>query len=368
MNLAIITLNDHRNYGNRLQNYALQSFLIGNFGNAYSIWKTENYDPINSYYHYSKKNILKFIMNWKNQRNNLGKYFIRNCVRESNIKKFSNKHVSICYGCSYGNKLNYQYDYFIVGSDQVWNPYFWGSMEDSFNAYFLQFADIRKRIAYAASFGISELPRKYVEIFKKGLDSIPYISVREQAGADIVKRITGRDVPVLVDPTLLWDAEHWRTLEMQPEWYSGEKYILTYFLGNVPPIITKIAREHSYKIYDLMDKDSIDLYVSRVEEFLFLIDNAQLVCTDSFHACVFSILFNSPFVVVNRQQEGVADMTSRLDTLLELFDYNDRLVDFAKGDINAGNLMIMDFSKVKKIQKREISRSLQFLKKAMNME
>lgn len=367
MNLAIITLNDHKNYGNRLQNYALQTILLADFGDVHTLWDSTDYNPLMLNYHYSIKSVIKYILNWKNQREDLGKYYVRNLVREYNIKTFSNRNIMICYNFIYDEIIK-KYDYFIVGSDQVWNPLFWSFTEKCSDAYFLQFADERKRIAYAASFGISELPSKYIDTFKRGLDGIPYISVREQAGADIIKRITGRDVPVLVDPTLLLDAEHWRTLEMQPEWYRGEKYILTYFLGNVPPIIDNIAKEHSYKIYNLMDKECLDLYVSRVEEFLYLIDNAELVCTDSFHACVFSILFNTPFVVVDRQQEGIADMTSRLDTLLGLFGYQDRLIDFAKSDIDANKLMTMDFSKVKEIQEREISRSTAFLKEAMHIE
>ena len=146
------------------------------------------------------------------------------------------------------------------------------------------------------------------------------------------------------------------------------KYILTYFLGDVPQVLDELAKEHNYKIYNLMDADNLNLYTSRVEEFLWLIDHAELVCTDSFHACVFSIIFNTPFVVVKRQQKGMADMTSRLDTLLGLFGYQNRLIDFVKITIKADELLRMDFSKVKAIQKREIARSTEFLKKAMKME
>lgn len=368
MKVAVISICDNCNYGNRLQNYALQKFVKQNLSDCQSIWWTKNKYGFSNFNPYSLKKVIKYLLNWKNQRDVLGNFASQNIVREYNFSKFTNANIDTNFNCHLDKYINNMYNYFIVGSDQVWNPLFWSFTEKCSDAYFLKFADESKRIAYAASFEISELPSKYIDIFKRGLDGISYISVREQAGADIIKRITGRDVPVLVDPTLLLDAEHWRTLEMQPEWYRGEKYILTYFLGNVPPIIDNIAKEHSYKIYNLMDKECLDLYVSRVEEFLYLIDNAELVCTDSFHACVFSILFNTPFVVVDRHQEGIADMTSRLDTLLGLFGYQDRLIDFAKSDIDANKLMTMDFSKVKEIQEREISRSTAFLKEAMHIE
>ena len=305
------------------------------------------------------KNKIKYILKRK---------YRYNAIRENNIKKFTDKYFEINYDDTLSSTLNISYSNFIVGSDQVWNPLFWDDIEKQYKTYFLRFADEQKRIAYAASFGISELPREYHEMFKEGLKGIPYISVREQAGADIVKQLTGRDVPVLVDPTLLIEAEHWRTLEMQPVWYKGEKYILTYFLGNVPPMLDRLAKDYNYKIFNLMDRKNFDLYVSCVEEFLYLIDHAELVCTDSFHACVFSILFNTPFLVVDRQQKGVANMTSRLDTLLGLFDMRDRHIDFNTDKLEQEKIFNVDFTRVKDIQQREQKRSYAFLKQAMHLK
>ena len=357
MKKLIVTINDNNNYGNRLQNYALFRYLNINFdNNTQSLWHKD--------VHLSKytklKNSIKYILNWKDYRF----YY----ARSNNIKKFTDKYLDIHYDDAPSSALNISYSNFIVGSDQVWNPLFWTDVEREYNTYFLRFAEEQKRVAYAASFGISELPEKYHKLFKEGLEGIPYISVREQAGAEIVKQLTGRDVPVLVDPTLLIEAEHWRTLEMQPKWYHGEKYILTYFLGNVPPMLDKLAKEYNYKIFNLMDKNSFDLYVSRVEEFLYLIDHAELVCTDSFHACVFSILFNTPFLVVNRQQQGVADMTSRLDTLLGLFEMKDRYINFNADTLDKEKIFSVDYSHVKNIQQREQKRSYDFLKQAMNIK
>ena len=154
---------------------------------------------------------------------------------------------------------------------------------------------------------------------------------------------------------------------MVPEWYNGEKYILTYFLGSSSPIIKSIAKKNNWKIYNLMDKDNFDLYTSRVEEFVYLINHAQLVVTDSFHASVFSILMNTPFLVVNRQEIGMADMTSRIDTLMELFGYQDRYIVNGKCNLSDEEILHMDFNNVKIIQEQEIERSTAYMKEALNI-
>lgn len=364
----IISICDNYNYGNRLQNYALQHYIQRNLGACQSIWWKKEFLNRANINLYSLKKLVKYVIDWENYREKSQSAFTYDAIREFSISRFTYGKIAIADGYYLDKDCNEKYDFFIVGSDQVWNPNFWGDKQRYENAYFLKFADKSKRIAYAASFGIKELPKEYEATFKDGLNGIPHISVREHAGADIVKKLTGRDVPVLVDPTLLLSDKDWCSIEMRPDWYRDEKFILTYFLGDVPKVLDELAMKHNYKIYNLMDASNLNIYTSRVEEFLWLIDNAELVCTDSFHACVFSIIFNTPFVVVKRQQKGMADMTSRLDTLLGLFGYQERLIDFEKVAISGNELFSMDFGKVKEIQKREIARSNSFLKKAMNME
>ena len=191
--------------------------------------------------------------------------------------------------------MNDRYDFFIVGSDQVWNPH-WVNSSD----VFLEFANSDKRIAYSASFGIGELPKDKEAGFKKGLEGMKHISVRENAGAEIVKKLTGREVPVLLDPTLTLTKDQWDKIVSRPAWYRDEKYILVFFLSKLPELarveIERIAKENNFKIVELMDETNIDYYTSTPEEFLYLIKNAGLVYTDSFHCTVFSILFNTAFV------------------------------------------------------------------------
>ena len=362
MKIAIITINDNRNYGNRLQNYALQTILQNYADKVDTIWWRKKFHIVNRI-----KFIVKYILNWKNLRI----HHKEDCIREYNIKNFSDKYINIKYHCKIKKNLNSEYNYFIVGSDQVWNFNFWAgwdTLKNSENAVFLKFASKDKRIAYAASIGVTSIPKNKKRLFGDNLREMKAISMREKAGAELVKNLTGKEVPVVVDPTILLPKEEWQKIKMSPEWYNGEKYILTYFLGNPSPIIKNIAKKNNWKIYNLMDKNNFNLYTSRVEEFVYLIEHAQLVATDSFHASVFSILMNTPFLVVNRQQKGVVDMTSRIDTLMELFGYQDRYIINGECDLSDEEILNMDFSNVKSIQEREIKRSTEYMKKALNLE
>lgn len=364
MKVAIVTLCTHNNYGNRLQNYALQKFLANYVERVDTIWyENNNFLPEKPLWNW--KILIKCILNRNNMRNNIKYSYGKDCVREYNIKKFSDRYINIRYDYKIKSYLNNEYDYFIVGSDQVWNPQY----KQYYNEKFLKFADKEKRISYAASFGVKEIDdNKIRNIFKNNLKEMKYISVREVAGAELVKSLIERKVDVVVDPTLLVTKEEWKDIEICPEWYEGKKYILTYFLGKPSSIIINLAKRKNWEIFNLMDKNNFNLYTSRVEEFIYLIEHAELVATDSFHACVFSILMNTPFLVVNRQQKGVADMTSRIDTLLELFGYKDRYIINGECKLSDEKILYMDFSKVKAIQEREKKRSKDFLEKALNLK
>ena len=165
MNLAIITLNDNNNYGNRLQNYALQIFLQKYKNNVDTIWYEEKINfELN--YKINLKAIIKFIINKNDYRKKIKKYYIVDKIRLYNIKKFSDKYINIKYIIKDLDRLDKEYDYFIVGSDQVWNPNFWSKKCDHANIRFLKFASKEKRIAYAASIAIPEIPKDKEQFFK----------------------------------------------------------------------------------------------------------------------------------------------------------------------------------------------------------
>ena len=296
MKIGIITINDNNNYGNRLQNYAVQTFL-----------KKQNVDSITiknqTLTNNKKKVILGFckyiyirIFRTKRKSLRLDKF------KEFNKNIRFSKNTIIPY-----TNISKKYDYFIAGSDQIWNPTF-GRLTD---VDLLAFVKPEKRIAFSASFGISELPEQYKERVKKELKKFKAISVRENKGKEIIEKLTRRkDVEVLVDPTMLLSADDWDKVVKKPEQLKTNKYILNYFLGNLSETrqkeIERIAKDNGYKIINMMDKEG-EFYQTGPSEFLYLEKNASLICTDSFHSCVFAILYNRPFVVFDREDRFSKD-------------------------------------------------------------
>ncbi len=367
MKLAIITLTDYFNYGNRLQNYALQEVVSKLSKNIIieTVWyKKCDFKISKKYLTFS--NIRRYIFNRHGFRDFINKRgYIFDIIREYNFKKFSDKYINSVFDYEIKPDLNNRYDYFIAGSDQIWNPYWLKNSTE-----FLQFADRNKRIAYAASFGVSEIKPDKVEIVRRGLNGIDYISVREQAGAKIVKDLTGKDVPVLVDPTLLLTAEEWERVMERPAWYRDEKYILVYFLSNLPDKIRSdiknLAERYKLKIVDLMDRENIDYYCSPPSEFLYLIKNCSVMYTDSFHGTVFSILNKKPFVISSRENVGM-NMDSRIDTLLAMFNLENRKIS-KDNNYEITNPMEIEFPDIEAILERERQRSKEFLCKALNIK
>ena len=366
MKLAISTLTDYFNYGNRLQNYALQEVVSKLSKNIIikTVWYKKCDFKISKKY-FTFNNVRRYIFNRHGFRDFINKRgYIFDIIREYNFKKFSDKYINSVFDYEVKPDLNNRYDYFIAGSDQIWNPYWLKNSTE-----FLQFADRNKRIAYAASFGVSEIKPDKVEMVRRGLNGIDYISVREQAGAKIVKDLTGKDVPVLVDPTLLLTVEEWEKVMECPVWYRDEKYILVYFLSKLPDKIKKdiqnLAEKYKLKIVDLMDKENIDYYCSPPSEFLYLIKNCSLMYTDSFHGTVFSILNKRTFVTCSR--EGGMNMDSRIDTLLSMFNLQSRKIS-KDNNYEIANPMEIEYPDVEAILNRERQRSKEFLCKALNIK
>jgi len=316
LHIAALTINGYHNYGNVLQRYALYQVLLRYTCNVDSIWLGKEILP--HPWKWTWKETIKYKINWKNFRSQFTHDKFRwEMVRQFTIRKFCQQYINICYINQPLDTLNDSYDYFIVGSDQVWNPNF---SPTRCRDEFLTFAPEKKRIAYAASFGIADLPSEDEKNFRGWIRGMKAISVREHAGADIIKKLTGRDVPVLVDPTLLLTDQQWQHIEKKPSWYkgNGEDYLCTYFLGNRPSIINTIAEKYKLSVINILDKNNFDYYVTSPEEFIYLIHHAALIYTDSFHGTVFSIHFRKPFVVCDRQETGMENMSSRIKTLLQL--------------------------------------------------
>ena len=217
--------------------------------------------------------------------------------------------------------LDSAYDYFIAGSDQVWNPY----LEYCTAANFLSFTEREKKVALSPSIAIEQIPEKDKENFAKWLKDFRLLSVREEKGAELIRELTGRNVEVLCDPTMYLSAEKWRNVEKEPKSrLKNSPYILTYFLGDCEASykiwIENLAEKNHMKIFELQNEENFGI---APDEFLYLIDHAACVCTDSFHGTVFSLIFHTPFVVFERR-DNFKTMSSRLSTLLTLFNCLER--------------------------------------------
>lgn len=358
--IGIITINDNNNYGNRLQNYALQEKLK----------EISKYDVItirNSEYTNRKESIIKQFLRI------LKKIYVqirRNIPKEriALFKEF-NKNIKMTKRNFYwflDKKIEKKYDYFMVGSDQVWNA----PVARFSDVDLLTFAPPNKRISYAASFGVSELPDSFSVKGKENLSKFKAISVREDLGKNIVKNFTQRDdIEVLIDPTMLLNSEEWDKVSKKPyqlDMINGKKYILNYFLGNLSENrkkeIEQIAKENDCEIINILDKNS-PFYETGPSEFLYLEKNAFLICTDSFHSCVFSILFDRPFLVFEREDKNVK-MNSRIETLITKFELKNRKFE---GKITRENLE-HDYSEAYEILEKEREKANNFLKKALDIK
>lgn len=369
--VGIVTLHGYHNYGNRLQNYALQTIInslgyksitliISEETNFYKLYSARFRRLFNTSFDSILEKYLARKEKKKFYKNNMDLIENRTLV----FKKFSEeylseKHVRI----SLNSNIQFydSYEYFITGSDQVWNPIYINNM----HRYFLDFAEKKKRIAYAPSFGCPKIPKTYEEKYRNWLKSMSKVSVREEDGAKIIKELTGINAPVLVDPTLLLSKEQWLSVANKASNRPEDAYILTYFLGetngNIESYIKNLAREKNMKIIRLGDIHDRETYVTGPREFIDYVNSASMFFTDSFHGVVFSILLETPFLVYERKTK-VATMYSRIETLLDKFDLTHREYKNFSGDVFS-----VDYSHVPNILEKERNKAMEYLIDALDI-
>lgn len=340
MKVGIYTLNGLYNFGNRLQNYALVSYLNNNL------------------------NVTAFNI-WVGKRHSVIKYLLKKAIP---LKKY-NRYVNF-YDFNKLIKTDYKnidsYDCYIVGSDQVWNPQ---CMENLYDIFLLNSNKYLRKVSYAASFGVESLPSEYIQLFKKCIDSFDYVSVREDKGKEIINdMLKNKEVEVLIDPTMLLSKNEWAAVSKMPKAFNcikGKKYILNYFLGELSEErineIERVAKENDCIIINMLDSNS-PFYECGPSEFIYLEMNAFLICTDSFHSSVFAFLFDKPFIVFDREEIGKNNMGSRIDTLLKKFNMKDRRYN---GKTITTNNLKHNYEESFTILEEERNRAKDFLSKAL---
>lgn len=391
--IAIITLSGGTNYGNKLQNYAVQAVLkkfgyisetitnntrqgtknstslttlIAKLKPSYllKVLRTRTANALhikNDGEGVLQSLIWKFI--YKNRiaaameqrKNSFARYDETNIIRSKISISMDNIDVE-----GIGD-----YEYFVCGSDQVWNPYYpQNSMIE-----FLCFVPEYKRVAYAPSFGVNHIPDHKIQLYKSWISAIPHLSVREEQGATIINELTGRDATVLVDPTFMLNKDEWLTVARKPDLLSvGDKFVLTYFLGNkkreYQRVIHNMAESAGCRVINLGEIREFDSYAVDPGEFIYLVSKAALVCTDSFHGAVFSIIMRTNFLVFNRVEDGHS-MGSRLETLLRKFGMEDRLYNKMQ---SVNDVFKTDFSGIDRIVGIERDKAFGYLGRALHSE
>lgn len=340
MRIGILTLPLHTNYGGILQAYALQT-VLERMGHEVVVFDTPNKNFLPPLWKlplsFSKRIVLKFL--GKTNRVFIERY--NNKVRSvitQHIQPFIDTYIHRKEIRSFKNLKQEDYDAIIVGSDQVWRIiYFQNSWlgQQIENAY-LDFAKKWniKRIAYAASFGTDnwEYDEEQTKKCKKLLRKFDAVSTREVDGVKLCKAKFEVDALHVLDPTMLLNTENYISLFMKDNTPKSKGTLLYYVLDDKEEInilINNIAAEKHlvpFAVNNPFEYDESKPLKQRVkpsvETWLRGFYDAKFVITDSFHACVFSILFKKQFLVVGNSKRGLA----RFRSLLKLFGLENRMV------------------------------------------
>ena len=364
MRIGILTLPLHTNYGGILQAFALQTVLerlghevkVINKNTAYRlpIWKAP--------FVYSKR-IVKNICGQHIPIFFEQKFLEEKPIIEQNTNKFIRKYIHTITVDDF-SFLSSDFDTIVVGSDQVWRPIYFRKIEDAYLGFAKDW-DIR-RIAYAASFGTDEweYSKKQTKLCKELLKCFDAVSVREKSAVDLCMRYFAREASHVLDPTMLLSADDYIghfDLKALPK---SQGTLLCYFLdesSEKKAVAAKMAEETGLVMFNVNAKvEDWSISVEKriqppVESWLRGFYDADFIVTDSFHACVFSLIFNKPFIVVANKERGI----TRISSLLEEFNLKNRLV-YTVNDLSS-NLKSICFDNINSFIRIKRNESIEFL-------
>ncbi len=385
--VAIVSCYFKHNYGSMLQAYATQkvldkleienetidiSGLSSEINRAKMIYFAKA--SLTSDIFIRKFGMLKNVIKKRISKN---EYSALSGIRDRKFEEFKNTRFRLSDKYNSKKELHIacgqRYTDVLVGSDQLWLP-----ANIAGDYYTLSFVpDNVNSIAFSTSFGMAELPKNSEKKATEFLNKIKHLSVREASGQAIVRDLTGRDIPIVCDPTLLFTGEEWMEIQ-QEEPLVKDKYILCYFLGKnmySREFAKQLKAETGLKIIALAH---IDEYVKEDDdysdetpfdigpsEFLNLVRNAEYVCTDSFHCSVFSILYRKKFFTFRRYADKTKQSTNnRLDNLFNLLGITGVI---QEGDKSVTDAMknVIDFESAHKNLDALKTASYDYLKKSL---
>ncbi len=366
--VGIVSCYFKNNYGSMLQAYATKKILDNNNIQNETINIEFNQDFKNGKrrYYLSQITNFKFIKNKmgmiklkidKKINRELGKNIL---IRTKKYQEFRNEFNLSRSNDNYDDlarQAKEKYTDVIVGSDQLWLPV--NVISDYYTLNWVP-NNINK-ISYATSFGFSSIQTKYAEVYRNFLSKINYLSTREESGVKIIKDITNKKAKLVCDPTILLTKDEWHEESSKERKYK-EKYILCYFLGNNiahRKFAERLRKKTGYKIVSLNHADEYVKYSDEFcdyapfdigpREWISLIENADYVCTDSFHGTVFSILFNKIFFDFRRHSnKSRVSTNSRIDSLLNIAGIGNERILTGREDIDKVLKYEIKYEKVNK--------------------
>lgn len=371
MKIGILTWLYNGNYGSILQAYALQKYL------SLSGYEVEdiNYRPT------MKTKLINLIQNKNSLALFIEKYEFykarKACKNQMELSEknnrfalFRNKYMSLSkeYNTPKSiSEINGMYDVYICGSDQIWSPALMNPVY-----YFDFLKEEYKTIAYAPSFGVSVIPQNKRNRIRDYLNSFEYISVREQQGSEIVSELTGKKAITVLDPTLLLTVKDWD--DIAAERIVHDEYILCYFLTYNKmyfEAITKMADRLGKKIIVIPTmKETYEIPYQKVinagpREWISLVKHASIVCTDSFHGCVFSVLYQKDFFVFKRFSDAKKkSQNSRIYHFLNMLGIENQIVNDVK-NFDRSRIGINNYNQVYEKLEYEKKKSMKWLLSAI---
>lgn len=363
--IGIITFQNAHNYGAMLQVYALQE-VLSQYDTRIINFKNQGIEETYKPFRINTKNFITILRSITASI----LYCKRNRLRYKNFNKFMNEQLKLTK--EYKTELELKEnapdcDIYITGSDQVWN---YDISCGNIDAYTLNFGPKSvKRISYAASIGTNELNSEHIQQYIDNITNIDYISVREESAKIYLTKLLNRKIETTLDPTLLLEKERWEKICRGTQ-QEKEKYILAYVLTDDPEyykIVNYLSKKTGLKVVHFKRRNKgINNILRNANgdgpiEFVNLIKNAEYVIATSFHATVFSIIFNKNFWVIPPKKIG-----SRITDLLKMLNLEERAVSSLENFENMDYRKNIDYEAVEKILDEKRKKSIKFLEESIN--
>lgn len=374
MLIGILTQPLKTNYGGLLQAYALQETLRRLGFSCIIINRDYNRPKLNETIKYSLKKLFFqiFPTNHWFYKPTSKEYQIISQNTQAFIDKYLNKSKGNIQSDSALRKYVNQIkpNAFIVGSDQVWRPQY---SPNIYNYYldFIQNDPNVKKISYAASFGVDDWEYTERETMKcKSLIQLfDSVSVREDTAVNLCQDYFNVKSVHVLDPTLLLEREYYIQLVNDNHPSPSKGNLMTYILDLTEEkrkIIKVVASKLSLTPFSVMPEKELDLYTRKnirqciypsVYQWIKGFIDAEYVVVDSFHGCVFSIIFNKPFLVIGNESRGM----TRFQSLLKMFQLEDRLI-YSLDELDENRLLEkIDWEQVNLLKDKLKQESLNFL-------